>query len=245
MKVLKNNNKNDDDQDVWIPKTVMESYSETNGIPNVANPQALQYLLRQRLEFQGVLVTDYSEIYNLNTWHHVVDSDEHAVLMALSQGTVDMSMIPWKAQDFFTQVVDAVQQQQQSGSCSGISQGRIDVSARRVLQLKHDLNMFQDDESFALQESDPALHLVGTDVDDVLDMVHQSIVLTKNDDSFLPLDNPQQHLQILVTGPTSASLSYQSGGWTGQWQGVPTNNNFFGTTRMGRFVLLWYRHFGW
>jgi beta-glucosidase len=224
-----------DNADIWIPKTVMESYTETDGLPNVANPQTLQYLLRQRLAYDGVLVTDYSEIYNLNSWHHIVDGDASAVVIALSQGTVDMSMIPWKAQDFVTQVVNAVQQQQQQqqsgGSCSGnggISEARIDISARRVLQLKHDLNMFQEDESFALQESDPALHLIGTDVDAVMDMVHQSIILTKNDDNFLPLDdNPQQqqHLQILVTGPTSASRSYQSGGWTGQWQGVPTNDN--------------------
>jgi beta-glucosidase len=237
----------DDNDDVWIPKTVMESYTETDGLPNVANPQALQYLLRQRLGYDGVLVTDYSEIYNLNSWHHVVNGDESAVRMALSHGTVDMSMIPWKAQDFVTQVVNAVQQEQQeqqqqqqsstgigsSGSCSSssntggdvISASRIDISARRVLQLKHDLNMFQDDESFALQESDPALHLIGTDVNDVLDMVHQSIILTKNADNFLPLNDSTKHLQILVTGPTSTSLSYQSGGWTGQWQGVPTNDN--------------------
>jgi beta-glucosidase len=39
------------------PLTVMESYSETDGVPNVANRDTTQYLLRQRLGFDGV-VTD-------------------------------------------------------------------------------------------------------------------------------------------------------------------------------------------
>jgi len=47
--------------------------------------------------------------------------------------------------------------------------------------------------------------------------------LAKNENSALPLST-QKPLKILVTGPTSHSLSFQSGGWTGQWQGV--NSNF-------------------
>ena len=52
--------------------------------------------------------------------------------------------------------------------------------------------------------------------------------MTKNDDNVLPLINVHQTalskpLKLLVTGPTSDSLSFQTGGWTGQWQGVNSN----------------------
>ena len=43
-------------------QTIMESYTETDGVPNVANPRHLRYLLRYRMKFDGVLVTDYNEI---------------------------------------------------------------------------------------------------------------------------------------------------------------------------------------
>ncbi len=51
-------------------------------------------------------------------------------------------------------------------------------------------------------------------------MAEQGIVLTKNNDGTLPLATlPKQ--KVFITGPTAHSLTYQSGGWTWQWQGAP------------------------
>ena len=115
----------------------MESYTETDGVPTVANPAALNYLLRTRLGFDGVLVTDYEEIRNLYQWHHVVPTMEAAVPHALREGTADMSMIPHDADGFRRGVLWGLQpHKQQSGSSSMYQEERIDESVARVLRLK-------------------------------------------------------------------------------------------------------------
>jgi beta-glucosidase len=75
--------------------TVMESYSEYDGVPNVVNRESLRHLLREQLGFNGVLVTDYHEIENLIEFHHIAENNDEAISLALSSGSVDISMIPF------------------------------------------------------------------------------------------------------------------------------------------------------
>jgi len=196
--------------------SVMESYSEIDGVPMAANPEALNYLLRQRLEFDGLLVTDFQEIEHLQSWHRVTPN---ATLHALSETSIDMSMIPLDAAAFRESVLRALADQ-------AFPADRIHESAKRVLQLKQKLYMF--DEQLSLE--DPNLELVGGDEQLALRMVRESIVLTKNKDDVLPLSSSPA-LNIHVTGPTSNSRVYQSGGWVHQWQGAPDESWFtYGST---------------
>jgi len=200
----------------------MESYSETDGVPMVDNHDTLQYLLRQRLRFDGVLVTDYEEIRNLHNWHHVAASDADAVIQSLQEGTVDMSMIPWDADGFAGSIVDGIQKK-------SLVIDRIRSSAERVLQLKRDLSMIGDDAE-TITIVNPNLDLVGSDEAAVYPMVQNSIILAKNQGNVLPLDS-KQALKIHLTGPTSNSLQSQTGGWSGQWQGFPAEDWFtYGST---------------
>jgi beta-glucosidase len=200
-------------------KTVMESYTETDGVPMAGNSDKLNYLLRNRLNFTGVLVTDYEEIRNLHNWHHIAPSDQDAIIYALKEGSVDVSMIPWDANGFATSIVAGIQSRQ-------LSPDRIRESAARVLALKESLNMFE--EMITIVE--PNMDLVGTDEDSIMHVVHESIILAENKNSLLPL-NPNRSLKIHVTGPTANSLAYQSGGWTWQWQGSPSDDWFtYGST---------------
>lgn len=204
-------------------ETVMESYTEIDGVPNVANRNTLDTLLRRRMGFQGVLVTDYAEIYNLADWHHTAENRTMATLATFQEGTVDMSMIPREPDDF----VSAMKIHQHD-----IPIDRIDTSVRRVLQLKENLHMW--DETVTMEnmnmvnapnsksnskstatEEEPSLQ----DLELALDMTQQSIVLAQNENGTLPLAVTEK-LRVLVTGPTSDALSYQTGGWTGQWQGI-------------------------
>ena len=192
--------------------TVMESYSETDGVPNVANPNTLRYLLRQRLNFNGVLVTDYEEILNLKEWHHISKTAQDAVVHSLREGSVDMSMIPHDEVEFQESVTKGL-------TTGTLSQERINESVERVLQLKNDLNMFNEE----IDLFEVNLDKIGKDQEQVLDMARQSLILVKNEGSSLPIA-VTDNLKILVTGPTSDSLVYQSGGWTGEWQGVPVSD---------------------
>lgn len=197
--------------------TVMESYSEYDGVPNVANRNSLQYLLRQRLGFGGVLVTDYSEILNLKSWHHVVASDEEASIYSLQKGSVDMSMIPFEADGFRNAIEAGIKR-------NSLSMARIDQSVERVLRLKEQLGMM--DESLTMD--DVNIEKVGNDHDreEALEMARQSIILAENHDNTLPLD-PKAKIKVHITGPTASSLRYQSGGWTWQWQGPSGDEDWF------------------
>lgn len=207
--------------------TVMESYTETDGVPNVGNRQSTDYLLRNRLGFDGVLVTDYEEMLNLHNWHHVTGRDGDAVVDSLRESTIDMSMIPWDPQGYRTAIEDGLH-------AHWLDEARLTASAQRVLKLKEQLRMFDE----KLVEEDVNLGKVGTDEAVVLDMVRQSIVLAKNDNATLPLrPSVDRRPKVVVTGPTSSSLRYQSGGWTWQWQGAPNDEDWFtyGNTLVGAF----------
>ena len=193
--------------------TVMESFTETDGVPMVANPHALQYLLRERLGFGGVVVTDYEEVRNLHQWHHTAENYTAAVQQCLRRSSVDMNMIPYEYDEFHESIMSGLQSRH-------LTEERITESAERVMRLKHDLGMMTE----TLEMQDPNLALVGTDEALGMDMVRQSIVLVKNENGILPLASSETHerrLKVLVTGPTANNRVFQSGAWTQRWQGVP------------------------
>ena len=113
--------------------TVMEGYHELNDVPVVASEALLQTLLRERLGFRGVLVTDWAEIKNLHAYHKVARSDEDAVLMSINSTSVDMSMVPTD-NTFPRYLADLVRD-------GRIPEERVDLSAARILQLKKTLGL--------------------------------------------------------------------------------------------------------
>ena len=74
--------------------SAMESYQEVGGVPMASSKEYLKSLLRHKMGFEGMMVTDYSEIKNLHDWHLVAASQKEAVQMAMSETSIDMSMVP-------------------------------------------------------------------------------------------------------------------------------------------------------
>jgi beta-glucosidase len=128
-----------------------------------------------------------------------------------------MSMIPLEDGGFRSAVEAGIKS-------NALSMARIDQSVERVLRLKEQLGMM--DESLTMD--DVNIDKVGNDEDreEALEMARQSIVLAENRDNALPLD-PKEKIKVHITGPTASSLRYQSGGWTFQWQGPPTDEDWF------------------
>eukprot|EP00980_Cylindrotheca_fusiformis_P014730 scaffold4009_cov124-Cylindrotheca_fusiformis.AAC.10 len=191
--------------------TVMESYTEIDGVPNVANRYTLNRLLRQQLGFKGMLVTDYHEIFNLFGWHHTAKNRTDAIKQTMEEGSVDMSMIATDAEDFINGM-EALDESQ--------FHSRIEASARRVLELKQKLNMFE--EAFFMESQSDDHGPTDEDLAEALRVTTESIILAQNNDAVLPLD-PSAPLKVLVTGPTSRSRVFQSGGWTYEWQGIDSD----------------------
>jgi beta-glucosidase len=194
--------------------TAMESYQEVGGVPMSSSHEYLTKLLRDEMNFMGVLVTDYQEIENLYNWHMVAESANDAVEMSISQTTIDMSMVPLDS-SFSENLINLV-------NSNKISMSRIDSSVLRILNLKNQLGLFSNP---IPSIDDHLLATVGQDSDwnASLNSARESITLLKNNNTVLPIKIDSN---ILVVGPTSDSIKSQSGGWSLHWQGGENDDEF-------------------
>lgn len=200
--------------------TAMESYQEVGGEPMVSSKKHLKTLLRKEMKFKGMMVTDYMEIENLHNWHKIAATQSDAVQISMSETTVDMSMVPLDS-SFGEYLVSLVK-------AGVISESRVDDSARRVLQLKHDLGMFEP-ENRIFAPHDTMMDQVGSDADWQLslDASRAAITLLKNNNHdvnwTMPVLPIQPEARIFVTGPTADSVPSLTGGWSIHWQGPQSN----------------------
>ncbi|PVU87960.1 hypothetical protein BB561_006097 [Smittium simulii] len=180
--------------------SVMEAYAATNGEDVVASNMLLRKLLREKMKFKGMMVTDYDEINSQYLKHKTAKDAVDAAYITLNQTSVDMSMVG-EGKDFADGVIDLVKK-------GKISESRIDESVRRILQFKKDLGMFE--QPF----SDPKLiETVGSkqDIDASREFVRESLVLLKNENNILPL---KQDENVLFIGANVNSTSYLCGAWS-------------------------------
>lgn len=108
--------------------SAMESYNELNGVPVVSSRRYLIDVLRGRLGFLGMLVTDYAEIANLEHHHGVSQDPKDSVYLAMEDTSIDMSMVPLDA-SFAETLLGLVRARR-------VSENRINRSVRRILALK-------------------------------------------------------------------------------------------------------------
>ena len=216
--------------------TTMESYSEVDGVPMASSGFYLNTVLRGMMGFEGMLVTDWAEIENLNSWHHVAPTTAAAVQLSMSRTTIDMSMVP-EDTSFPTDLLAAV-------TAGAIPESRIDESAGRILALKEELGLLDEWVGGARVLSPGAAAeraalraTVGSAADRAaaLDMARGAITLLQNTGSVLPL---ARGTNILLVGPSADSVAYQTGGWSIHWQGATDAEFPYGTTTLDALTSL-------
>ncbi|KAF4131432.1 Fibronectin type III-like domain [Phytophthora infestans] len=192
--------------------SIMENYISINGIPVVANTKILEDLVRNDLNYDGVVVTDWAEINNLKDWHRVVDTYEEAVRLSLTRTALDMSMVPYDT-EFITHATEMLNSFPEY-------EGRLRESAKRVIKMKLKLGLYETPVPGANNE-----FLVGNDNDKAvaLELARESIVLLKNDNNVLPLANGSS---VFLTGHSADNVGYQCGGWSIAWQGYSGNDMY-------------------
>jgi beta-glucosidase-like glycosyl hydrolase len=67
-------------------RSVMNAYTEVDGVPMAANPAYLTQLLRERWGFDGVVVADYFAVAFLHVMHAVAEDSGEAAALALAAG---------------------------------------------------------------------------------------------------------------------------------------------------------------
>lgn len=188
--------------------TIMANSGSINGVPVHANHELLTKWLKEDLNWDGMLITDWADINNLYTRERIAADKKDAIRMAINAG-IDMAMEPYNL-NYCTLLKELVQEKE-------IPMSRIDDAVRRVLRLKFRLGLFERPntslEEYSLFGSKEHAQLA-------LHAAEESEVLLKNKDGILPLDRGRK---ILVTGPNANSMRCLNGGWSYSWQGHLTD----------------------
>ena len=183
--------------------SLMVNSSSNNGIPFHCNHELLTEWLKDELEWDGMIVTDWADINNLYTREKVASSQKEAVKLAINAG-IDMSMVPYDCQ-FSIDLKELVEEGE-------VPMSRIDDAVRRILRLKFRLGLFDtpDTSLESYPEFGGSRH-----AELAYAAAVESIVLAKNE-GVLPL---KKEARILVTGPNGNSMRTLNGGWSYTWQG--------------------------
>ncbi|MFM7618215.1 MAG: glycoside hydrolase family 3 protein [Bacteroidota bacterium] len=186
--------------------TVMINSGEINGIPVHANPEILIDLLRTEMGFKGLAVTDWEDIIKLVNNHRVAADLKEATYLAVMAG-IDMCMVP-NDYDFTTYLIELVKE-------GRISEKRLDVSVRRILETKNKLGLFEN----AMPPGIVTFSEFASDKHKAaaLRTAEESITLLENHLDILPL---KTDAKIFVTGPAANSMTILNGAWTRTWQGT-------------------------
>ncbi len=184
--------------------TVMVNSASINGIPTHINKRLLTGWLKDGLDWDGMIVTDWADINNLYTREKVAKDKKEAIKMAINAG-IDMAMEPYQW-DFCTLLKELVEEGE-------VPMERIDDATRRVLRLKYRLGLFDNPTP---QLKDYPDFGSAKYADAARRTAVESMILLKNEGGILPL---AKGTKILVTGPNANSMRTLNGGWTITWQG--------------------------
>ena len=184
--------------------TIMVNSASINGVPVHASYKYLTQWLKEDLQWDGMIVTDWADINNLYQREKVATDKKDAIRIAINAG-VDMSMDPYSV-EFCVLLKELVEE-------GKVPMSRIDDAARRVLRVKYRLGLFENPntggegyEKFGSEEfAQKALH-----------SAEEGEILLKNEDGILPL---KKGVKILLTGPNANQMRCLNGGWSYTWQG--------------------------
>ena len=184
--------------------SVMVNSGVDNGMPFHANKEYLTHWLKEDLNWDGLVVTDWADINNLCTRDHIAATKKEAIKIAINAG-IDMSMVPYEVSfcDYLKELVEEGE----------VPMSRIDDAVARVLRLKYRLGLF--DKPYWSTEDYPKF---GSEefAQVALQAAEESEVLLKNEGGILPL---AKGMKILLAGPNANSMRCLNGGWSYSWQG--------------------------
>lgn len=178
--------------------SVMASFNEVDGVPATGSRWLQTEVLRNQWKFKGFVVTDYTGI-NEMVDHGMGDLQQVSAL-ALKAG-VDMDMV---GEGFLTTLKKSLAE-------GKVTQAEIDMAARRVLESKYDLGLFDNpykhgDAKLAAKE---VYSLENRNI--ARSAAAQSMVLMKNENQVLPL---KKSGTVAVIGPLVNNSMNMAGTWS-------------------------------
>ena len=178
-------------------EVVMASFNTLDRVPSAANEWLLREVLRKKMGFSGMVISDWNALQELLA-HGIAADQREAAFIALRAG-VDMDMTsPIYIRNLKQLVEDG-----------RVPEAWIDESAWRVLTLKNKLGLFEQPFKDADKEDEKALLLSDAHRQAAQDCAEKSFVLLKNEEQMLPLWGDE----AAFIGPYVGS-PYLNGAWS-------------------------------
>lgn len=181
-------------------KLVMTAFNTIDNIPATGNKRLMREILRNEMNFDGVLISDWGAIGELVP-HGVAEDNRQAAKLAIESG-VDMEMM---SAAYSEHLVDLVKE-------DSAVEKLLDEAVMNILKLKQDLGLFDNPYRGADEEAEQSAVFSSENKEVALKVAEKSIVLLENKGA-LPLDKSEK---IILTGPMKDSHDLL-GAWS--WKG--------------------------
>ncbi|MFC5653812.1 beta-glucosidase BglX [Paenibacillus solisilvae] len=179
--------------------TIMAAFNELNGIPCSGSRWLLTDVLQQEWGFEGCTLSDWESIDEL-VQHGNAESREAAARLAVEAG-MHMDMQALIYQEHLAELIRR----------GIVSEAAIDDAVRRM-RVKFQLGLFEQPYTDNRLASSIILH--SDHVRTAREIARQSIVLLKNEDDVLPLQETVHKLAVI--GPLADNHEALLGCWSGQ-----------------------------
>ncbi|HBF14780.1 MAG TPA: hypothetical protein DDW30_03690, partial [Clostridiales bacterium] len=173
--------------------TVMSSFNDLNGEPVSASRHCLTEILREKLGFEGMVVSDYAAVHQLIR-NGVAADDCEAAALALEAG-VDMDMADFC---YLNEGERAVREGQ-------LSEAAVDLAVRRVLRVKFAKGLFE------APYCERRTFDLGAHRKSARTLAGEAAVLLKNEGGLLPL---AKDTSLLLVGEGAEERRGLHGSWS-------------------------------
>ena len=176
---------------------IMPAFHDLAGVPMTANAAVLRRLVRDRWQFDGVMVSDHGAVAELMA-HGVAEDVAEAAALALHAG-IDIDLMGGAYARGLPVALER----------GRVTMAQIDAAVRRVLELKARLGLLED--PYRRSNAAPALAAQGESPRQLArEAARRSIVLLTNRAGALPL---REGTRIAVIGPLADARDDMQGPW--------------------------------
>lgn len=177
-------------------QTVMTSFNETNGIPASGDKHLLRNILRDKLQFDGFVVSDWNSVTEMIP-HGFAKDEKHAAEIGINAG-LNMEMTSKSYENHVKELFNE----------GKVTEKQINELVADILRVKFRMGLFEN--ANRVQNTTEVLY-AKNHLELAKEAAVKSSVLLKNNNNVLPLN---KNTKIAVIGPLANKPREQLGTWT-------------------------------
>ena len=167
--------------------TLMSAFHTISGIPASANHYILTEVLKEKWQHDGFVVSDWGAVEQLR-YQGMAEDEKEATMLAFNAG-IEMDMADRMYQKYLAALLEE----------GKVDMKLVDESVRRVLRVKFRLGLFE--QPYVEEKPESEMYLLPKSLEIAEKAAAESMVLLKNENSVLPLEDVGT---IAVIGPVAS-----------------------------------------